>query len=102
MDDQAVWGFGDDAGAAASAQVLGMETAVRRHADTLEELRRQALSVARLSWESPAGRNFRSYLFDRCSDLAGTVDLLGSAADELGSYRRLIRDAELLQHRVGL
>ncbi len=102
MDGQAVWGFRDDPGGGVAAQVSAFETELRRHRDILDDLRRQALSVTLLSWESPAGRSFRTYLSARCMELARTVEQLGAAAEELGSYGRLLGEVEMLQRQVGL
>ncbi|THJ68633.1 hypothetical protein E8P82_01655 [Arthrobacter echini] len=93
--------FGDDPAAAASAQVFVMETALRRHAQTLDDIRLRALSVMLLSWESPAGHRFRTYLAERCAELSRAVDLLGSAAEELAGYRRFLTEAELLDRLAG-
>ncbi|BBE24281.1 hypothetical protein MN0502_31640 [Arthrobacter sp. MN05-02] len=85
----------------AGSDVTAMADALRRRAADLGEIRRHALAVTLLSWESPAGRNFRSYLFERCLELSRTIDLLESAAVDLGEYGRLIRDAEMLRHQAG-
>ena len=86
---------------AVSADVAAMAAAVRWHAAQLGSIRRHALSVTLLSWESPAGGNFRSYLGERCTELSRTVELLESAARELDEYGRLVLDAEALQRQAG-
>ncbi|WP_104181472.1 hypothetical protein [Arthrobacter sp. B0490] len=84
-------------GAAASGRVEAMAAALRWHAGQLEGIRHHALSVSLLAWESPAGTAFTVYLAERCTELSRTVDLLESAAGELGVYGGLLREAELLQ-----
>lgn len=93
---------GCEPGATASAEVAAMGAALRRHAAELEDIRRHALSVTLLSWESPAGGTFRTYLSERCTELSRTIDLLDSAARELGAFGGLVRDAEVLQRGLGL
>ena len=88
-------------GGAASADVAVMEAAVLRHAGQLGDIRRRALAVALRSWESPAGGTFRIYLAERCAELSRTIDLLETAARELGDYGRLLREAELLHGQAG-
>ena len=98
------WGYSDvgcEPWAAVSGAVAAKEAAVRFHAARLSELRRSALAVVLRSWESPAGENFRSYLEERCRELAGTVELLESSADQLRECARLVRDVEVLRHQVG-
>ncbi|MHA7218069.1 hypothetical protein ACX80L_04165 [Arthrobacter sp. MDT1-48-3] len=85
----------------AGSDIPAMEGALRRHAADLGEIRRHALAVSLLSWESPAGRNFRSYLSERCLELSRTIDLLESAAADLRECGRLVRDAEMLRHQAG-
>ena len=92
---------GGDTGATASRQVAAMEAALRRHAEQLEGIRRHALSVSLLSWESPAGAAFRTYLSERCTELSRTVDLLDAAAGDLRVYGHLLLEAELLQGQAG-
>ncbi|KQO03301.1 MULTISPECIES: hypothetical protein [unclassified Arthrobacter] len=87
-------GAGDDA--------LAIQAALTRHAESLTDVRRHALSVSLLSWDSPAGGAFRTYLVERCSELSGTIELLHSAARLLGEYGRLLRAAEELQRGAGL
>ncbi|KNC18511.1 hypothetical protein AC792_11630 [Arthrobacter sp. RIT-PI-e] len=98
------WGYSDvgcEPWAAVSGAVAAKEAAVRFNAARLAELRRHALTVVLRSWESPAGENFTSYLEERCRELAGTVDLLESSADQLRECGRLVRDAEALQRQAG-
>jgi hypothetical protein len=75
--------------------------ALEWHTDRIAEVRRHALSVTLLSWESPAGANVRSYLFDRCAELARTIDLLESVAVDLRRCGLLVQNAELLQRGSG-
>ncbi len=91
------WGPGE----AASRQVAGMEAALERHAEQLEGIRRHALSVSLLSWESPAGAAFRAYLTERCTELSRTIDLLDAAAGELHVYGGHLLEAEALQGQAG-
>lgn len=92
---------GWEPGASASRQVAGLEAAVRRHAEQLQDIRRHALSVSLLSWESPAGAAFRTYLSERCTELSRTIDLLDSAAADLRVYEALLLEAEVLQGQAG-
>lgn len=90
------------AGAVAGAEISAMAARLGRHAGQLGDVRRHALSVGLLSWESPAGTNFRAYLAERCEELGRTVDLLEDAARELGVLASLVRDAEEWQRGAGL
>lgn len=92
---------GAGASCPASSDVAAMEAALERHAGQLGDIRRHAVSVTLLRWESPAGENFRSYLFDRCAELSRTIDLLESASRHLADYRRLVHAAEMLQPQAG-
>lgn len=74
--------------------------ALRRQAQQLRELQRQALGVTRLTWESPAGDAFRSYLSERSRNITRSIDLLEAAAGRLEEYGRLVAEAELLQRGV--
>ncbi|WP_434995173.1 hypothetical protein [Arthrobacter sp. Ld5] len=85
-----------------SSEVAAMAARLRLHAGQLEDIRRHALAVGLLSWESPAGANFRAYLGERCGELGRTVDLLEDAARDLGAFARLVRDAEARQRGAGL
>jgi hypothetical protein len=78
-----------------------MEAALRGHAEQLDGVRRHALAVSLLSWESPAGSAFRAYLSERCTELSRTIDLLDAAAADLGVYGRLLGEAEFLPGRAG-
>lgn len=89
-------------GGGAGDDVLAIQAALTRHAESLTDVRRHALSVSLLSWDSPAGGAFRTYLVERCSELSGTIELLHSAARLLGEYGRLLRAAEELQRGAGL
>jgi len=90
-------------GNAVGEEITAMVAALGRHAAQLADVRRHALSVTLLSWESPAGANFRTYLSERCMDLSRTIDLLDAAARDLQGYALLVHDAELLQRgMVGL
>ena len=84
-------------GAAASQAVAATGEALRWHAEQLREIRRRALSVAVLSWESPAGGAFRAYLDERCTELTRTIDLLETTMGDLDLYEHLLREAELRQ-----
>lgn len=94
--------FGYRTGATAGEEVAAMKAALHRHAAELEDIHRHALSVTLLSWESPAGLTFRSYLAERCTELFRTVDLLESAARELGAFQEIVCDAEAQQSEAGL
>ncbi|MEC5201040.1 hypothetical protein RCH21_003296 [Arthrobacter sp. PL16] len=98
------WGAGTECvpGGPASEEITAMAAALRRHAGKLADIRRHALSVALLSWDSPAGGNFRTYLSERCTELSGSISLLESAAQDLGDYGHLVREAEALHRAVGL
>jgi hypothetical protein len=85
----------------ASSDIAAMVAALRRHVRRLEDIHGHALSVSLLPWESPAGANFRSYLSERCAEVARTADLLESASRLLADYGRLIQDAEM-QRQAGL
>lgn len=78
------WGHDDETAAglwdAASAAALGVGSRLRASAAQLEEIRRQALSVCRLNWESPAGERFVAYLEDHTAAIAVSVTLLSTAA----------------------
>lgn len=87
--------------AVASSAIAAIEAGLRRQASDLEDVRRHALSVTLLRWESPAGHAFRSYLSERCTELSRTIDLLEAAAQDLRAYCRVVRDAELLQLESG-
>ncbi|MBG6225336.1 hypothetical protein IWX63_001908 [Arthrobacter sp. CAN_A2] len=84
-----------------SSEVAAMAARLHWHAGQMGDIRRHALSVGLLSWESPAGGNFRAYLAERCEDLGRTMDLLERAAQELGTFARLVRDAEERQRGAG-
>ncbi len=92
---------GWEPGTAASRQVASLDAALRRHAEQLQGIRRHALSVSLLSWESPAGAAFRVYLSERCTELSRTIDLLDSAAADLHVYGALLLEAEALQGQAG-
>lgn len=102
MDGRAGTGIGCEPWAAASAGIAAVGAGVRWNAGRLADIRRHAISVSLLPWESPAGNNFRTYLAERCAELSRTIDLLEAAARELDDYGRLIRAAEVLHHEAGL
>lgn len=91
-----------EAWAVVSSEISAMAARLRLHAGRLGDIRRHALSVGLLSWESPAGANFRAYLAERCEELGRTVDLLQEADQYLVAFARLVRDAEERQHGAGL
>ncbi len=84
-----------------SESIVALQAGLHQQAQQLEDIRRRALSVGLLSWESPAGRNFRSYLAERCAEVQRTIDLLDMASDRLDRYGRLIREVEHLGRQVG-
>lgn len=102
MDGGMQGGAPCEAWAVVSSEVTAMAARLRWHAGQLGDVRRHALSVGLLSWESPAGGNFRTYLAERGEELGRTVDQLESAAQELGAFARVVRDAEERQHGAGL
>lgn len=102
MDAWARGGVGCEPWAAGSGGVAALEAAARWQAGRLDALRRHALSVTLLPWESPAGHNFTSYLTERCLEIGRIIDLLDSAARDLHEYGRLVRDAELLHLQAEL
>lgn len=95
-------GVGCEPWAAGSGGIAVLEASVRWQAGRLDALRRNALSVTSLSWESPAGHNFTSYLTERCLEIERIIDVLDSAARDLHEYGRLVRDAELLHRQAEL
>ncbi len=101
MDAGVDGGGSGETWAVVSSEVAAMAVRLRWHAGQLGDIRTHALSVGLLSWESPAGSNFRAYLADRCEELNRTMDLLECAAQDLGAFARLVRDAEEWQHGVG-
>ena len=80
-----------------SGRVEALEAGLRRQAQQLEDIRRHALAVAVLSWDSPAGANFRTYLGERCGEISRSIDLLESAARHLDGYGEQLRAADLLR-----
>ena len=102
MDGGMHGGAAGEAWAVVSTEVAAMASRLRWHAGQMADIRRHALSVGLLSWESPAGINFRAYLAERCGELGRTMDLLECAARDLGAFARLVRDAEERQQGVGL
>jgi hypothetical protein len=88
-------------GADPGESIGALGAGVRRQARQLEDIRRHALSAGLLSWESPAGRNFRSYVAERCAELQQTIELLDAAAGRLDGYGRLIREVEHLGRQAG-
>ena len=102
MDTGVDGGASGEAWAIVSSEVAAMAARLQWHAGQLGDIRAQALSVGLLSWESPAGINFRAYLAERCGELGRTMDLLECAARDLAAFARLVRDAEERQHGVGL
>lgn len=97
------WGSGTRrSGGGVGDDVLALQVALTRHAESLTDVRRHALSVVLLSWDSPAGNAFRTYLSERCTELSATIDLLHSAARLLGEYDRLVRSADAVQRGAGL
>ncbi|MFC3300665.1 hypothetical protein FJV46_06475 [Arthrobacter agilis] len=105
MDDGAEAWAGPRAGCRTGGQVGeeidAMVAALAWHVARLTDVQRHALSVTLLSWESPAGAAFRSYLAARCADLSRTIDLLESAARDLRSYGLLVQEAEATVRAVG-
>ncbi|WP_156135025.1 hypothetical protein [Arthrobacter sp. L77] len=102
MDGGMHGGASGEAWAVVSTEVAAMAARLRWHAGQMADIRRHALSVGLLSWESPAGGNFRDYLAERGRELGSTAELLESAAHELGVFARLVRDAEDQQRGAGL
>ena len=81
----------------ASDRVDALRAGVRRQTDALGDVRRHALAVTLLSWDSPAGSNFRAYLSDRCAEISRTIDDLEAAGRQLEVYGRFVREAEVLR-----
>lgn len=94
-------GTGCEPWASGSTAVAALEEVTRWNAGRLEGIREHAASIARLSWESPAGALFTSYLGERCAELGLVVELLQAAARELDECGRLVRDAEVLSLMQG-
>ncbi|MBG6215855.1 hypothetical protein IWX75_000292 [Arthrobacter sp. CAN_A6] len=79
---------------AASSAASAAGSRLRGQAAQLEEIRQQALSVCRLSWESPAGRRFVAYLEGRTAAIAVTVTLLSTAARLAEAHADALRRVE--------
>jgi hypothetical protein len=83
-----------------SGRAEALAADLRVQAQQLGEIRGRALAIAMLSWDSPAGANFRSYLRERCGEILRSIDLLESAAHHLGGYGDQLRAADLLHGGV--
>lgn len=59
---------------------------LRMQADVVEAVRERLRAAEQIHWESPAGRNFRSYLVDRAAGLMTTAALLREAAVSMDAY----------------
>lgn len=99
------WNIVADRGTESLSEACGRVEAlgadVRRQGQQLTALRGHALAISSLSWDSPAGMNFRSYLTERCRELTRSIDLLDSAAYRLDAFARVLRDAAMLERGAG-
>jgi hypothetical protein len=64
---------------------------LRVQADIIDSVLQQLRTADNVGWESPGGRNFRSYLGDRTAALAGTTALLREASVSMDAYGRALR-----------
>lgn len=59
---------------------------LRVQAAVVEAVRERLSAAENIGWESPAGRNFRSYVVDRTSHLLATASLMREAAATVEGY----------------
>ena len=64
---------------------------LRVQADIIDSVLQRLRTAENVGWESPAGRNFRSYLGDRTAALAGTTALLREASVSMDAYGRALQ-----------
>lgn len=66
---------------------------LRLEAEAVESVRERLRGAEGLNWESPAGRNFRSYLAERAVTVAATAAYLREVALSLEAYGAALADA---------
>lgn len=69
---------------------------LRTQADAVDAVRERLRVAENIGWESPAGRNFRSYLIDRAAELATTAALLREAAVSMEGYGAVLQTGEAM------
>lgn len=67
---------------------------LRLEAEAVESVRERLGGAEGLRWESPAGRNFRSYLAERAATVAATAAYLREVAFALDAYGVALSDAQ--------
>ncbi|WP_028281239.1 hypothetical protein [Arthrobacter sp. H5] len=77
-----------------SQAVAALAYQVRLHSDSVDEICARLVAVAGIDWESPAGRNFRSYLGERRRSMAEVAGLLRLAAVQLDAHSAALYQAE--------
>lgn len=69
-----------------SEAVRDFARVLRIQADVIDGVRQRLRAAEQIDWESPAGRNFRSYLAVRTAGLMTTATLVREAAVSMDSY----------------
>lgn len=77
-----------------SGTVAAVAQRLRLQAVSLEEIRAGIAAAGRLDWDSPAGHNFRVYLFAQEGEAARCVELLREAAVLADALSESLRAAE--------
>jgi hypothetical protein len=74
---------------------------LRIQADVVDAVRERLRVAESIGWESPAGRNFRSYLIDRAAGLGSTAALLREAAVSMEGYGVTLQTSEAMNGSRG-
>lgn len=69
---------------------------LRLQADVVDAVRERLRVAESIGWESPAGRNFRTYLADRSAGLATTAALLREAVLSMEGYGAALQTGEAM------
>jgi hypothetical protein len=67
---------------------------LRFEAEAVESVRERLRGAQGVSWDSPAGRNFRSYLAERAATVAATAAYLREVAFALDAYSAALATGE--------
>lgn len=81
-------------GEASTDEVRELARQLRLEAEAVEAVREHLRGAVEIDWESPAGRNFRSYLAERAVAVGVTAFGLRDAAVSLDAYGAALSAAD--------